>query len=65
MDFDPNKEEDIFDNTSLGELEDILRNLDKEEKEAVAVVKTKYLQLHEMYSKYSQLKRPDLVISSR
>ena len=65
FDFDPNlEEEDGFENTSLGELEDILRSLDKEEEEAVAVIETKYFQLHEIYSKYSQLKRPELVTSS-
>jgi len=66
FDFDPNleeEEEDGFENTSLGELEDILRSLDKEEEEAVAVIETKYFQLHEIYSKYSQLKRPEPDIS--
>ena len=57
-DFDPIlEEEEGFENTSLLELEDLLRNLDEEEEEAVDVIKTKYLQLHEIYCKYSQLKR--------
>ena len=50
----------MFENTSLVELEELLRNLDKEEEKAVAVIKTKYLQLREMYSKYSQLQRSDI-----
>ena len=57
-DFDPILEDkDGLENTSLEELEEILRKIDQEEKQAVTVIKTKYHQLHEMYSKYSELKR--------
>ena len=57
-DFDPNLE-DSYEENSIEDLNVILNNLDREEEKEVNEIKEKYLKLHQMYLRYSQLKRPE------
>ena len=54
-DYDPNLG---FENRTMEELDYILKTLDNEEEVATAAIHEKYLQLKEMYSRCSELKRP-------
>ena len=57
-DYDPNQE-DLYEDKSIGELEEMISSLDNEEEDAIFAIKEKYLKLHEMYSRYRELKRPE------